>query len=326
MVKRTKNFLLSFSYFYFFGGYLQMDPSTLDVEATASAAADAINEAVQTLTTNPTTFWDRTKDYLLASLPKCILFIIVLIAGMILIRLIMTFLKKVLSRSKMDPALQGFSLSILRVGLYILLGITLLTIISTAAAAGVIAAMGIFGLAISLAVKDSLSNLAGGLSVLFTRPFALGDYVSIGATEGNVQEIRLNYTVLSTVDNKIIHIPNGDVAKAQITNFTGVEKRRLDLSFSIAYEDNFIQAESIILKILDRHPLALKDPEPMVRILEHGASAIVLCCRVWVQTPDYWTLHFDLLEEVKKAFDEEGITIPYNQLDVHVSQQTTLAR
>ncbi len=303
-----------------------MDPSTLDVEATASAAADAINEAVQTLTTNPTTFWDRTKDFLLASLPKCILFIIVLIAGMILIRLIMTFLKKVLSRSKMDPALQGFSLSILRVGLYILLGITLLTIISTAAAAGVIAAMGIFGLAISLAVKDSLSNLAGGLSVLFTRPFALGDYVSIGATEGNVQEIRLNYTVLSTVDNKIIHIPNGDVAKAQITNFTGVEKRRLDLSFSIAYEDNFIQAESIILKILDRHPLALKDPEPMVRILEHGASAIVLCCRVWVQTPDYWTLHFDLLEEVKKAFDEEGITIPYNQLDVHVSQQTTLAR
>lgn len=303
-----------------------MDPSTLDVEATASAAADAINEAVQTLTTNPTTFWDRTKDYLLASLPKCILFIIVLIVGIILIRLIMTFLKKVLSRSKMDPALQGFSLSILRVGLYILLGITLLTIISTAAAAGVIAAMGIFGLAISLAVKDSLSNLAGGLSVLFTRPFALGDYVSIGGTEGNVQEIRLNYTVLSTVDNKIIHIPNGDVAKAQITNFTGVEKRRLDLSFSIAYEDNFIQAESIILKILDRHPLALKDPEPMVRILEHGASAIVLCCRVWVQTPDYWTLHFDLLEEVKKAFDEEGITIPYNQLDVHVSQQTPSAR
>ena len=301
-----------------------MDSSTLDVEATASAAADAINEAVETLTTNPITFWDRTKDYLLASLPKCILFVIVLIAGIILIRLIMAFLKKVLGRSKMDPALQGFSLSILRVGLYILLGITLLTIISTAAAAGVIAAMGIFGLAISLAVKDSLSNLAGGLSVLFTRPFALGDYVAIGTTEGNVQEIRLNYTVLSTVDNKIVHIPNGDVAKAQITNFTGVEKRRLDLSFSIAYEDNFIQAESIILKILDRHSLALKDPEPMVRILEHGASAIVLCCRVWVKTPDYWTLYFDLLEEVKKAFDEEGITIPYNQLDVHVSQQAAL--
>lgn len=301
-----------------------MDPSTLDVEATASAAADAINEAVETLTTNPITFWDRTKDYLLASLPKCVLFLIVLVVGVILIRLILSFLKKVLGRSKMDPALQGFSLSILRVGLYILLGITLLTIISTAAAAGVIAAMGIFGLAISLAVKDSLSNLAGGLSVLFTRPFALGDYVSIGSTEGNVQEIRLNYTVLATVDNKIIHIPNGDVAKAQITNFTGVEKRRLDLSFSIAYEDDFIQAESIILKILDRHSLALKDPEPMVRIFEHGASAIVLCCRVWVQTPDYWTLYFDLLEEVKKAFDEEGITIPYNQLDVHVSQQAAL--
>lgn len=296
-----------------------METTAPDVQAAASAAADALGDAVETLANDPVTFWSGLKDYLLSIAPKVLLIVAVFLAGLFLIRLAMAFLKKMFDRSRLDSALHMFTLSMIRVALYILLAITILMIISPSAATGLVAAMSIFGLAISLAVKDSLSNLAGGLSVLFTRPFALGDYVSVGSTEGTVQEIRLNYTVLSTLDNKVIHIPNGDVAKAQITNFTGVEKRRLDLKFSIGYGDDFERAEAIIEKLVAAHPSALKEPAPVVRMIEHGDSAIVLCCRVWVDTANYWPLHFDLLEQVKKAFDEAGISIPFNQLDVNLT-------
>lgn len=296
-----------------------METASTEVQAAASAAADVINDAVETLASDPVTFWSQLKDYFLTSIaPKLVLIIIICLAGLFLIRLIMAFLKKLFERSKLDSSLHVFTLSMIRIALFILLGITVLAVASPSAATGLIATMGIFGLAISLAVKDSLSNLAGGLSVLFTRPFALGDYVTIGSAEGTVKEIRLNYTLLATVDNKIIHIPNGDVAKAQITNFTGVEKRRLDLKFSIGYQDDFERAEAIISEILKKNPKALPEPEPVVRMVEHGSSAIVLCCRVWVNTEDYWPLNFDLHEQVKKEFDNAGISIPYNQLDVNL--------
>lgn len=296
-----------------------METASTEVQAAASAAADVINDAVETLASDPITFWSQLKDYFLTSIaPKLVLIVIICLVGLFLIRLIMAFLKKLFERSKLDSSLHVFTLSMIRIALFILLGITVLAVASPSAATGLIATMGIFGLAISLAVKDSLSNLAGGLSVLFTRPFALGDYVTIGSAEGTVKEIRLNYTLLATVDNKIIHIPNGDVAKAQITNFTGVEKRRLDLKFSIGYQDDFERAEAIISEILKKNPKALQEPEPVVRMVEHGSSAIVLCCRVWVNTEDYWPLNFDLHEQVKKEFDNAGIAIPYNQLDVNL--------
>lgn len=296
-----------------------METASTEVQAAASAAADVINDAVETLASDPVTFWSQLKDYFLTSIaPKLVLIVIICLVGLFLIRLIMAFLKKLFERSKLDSSLHVFTLSMIRIALFILLGITVLAVASPSAATGLIATMGIFGLAISLAVKDSLSNLAGGLSVLFTRPFALGDYVTIGSAEGTVKEIRLNYTLLATVDNKIIHIPNGDVAKAQITNFTGVEKRRLDLKFSIGYQDDFERAEAIISEILKKNPKALQEPEPVVRMVEHGSSAIVLCCRVWVNTEDYWPLNFDLHEQVKKEFDNAGIAIPYNQLDVNL--------
>ena len=115
-----------------------------------------------------------------------------------------------------------------------------------------------------------------------------------------------------------MHIPNGDVAKAEIVNFTYEPTRRLDLVFSIGYGDDFEKAKRIIRGALGDNPLAHRDPEPVVRMSEHGDSAIKIACRVWVDTPDYWTLNFDLLEEVKRRFDAEGISIPYNQMDVHL--------
>lgn len=265
------------------------------------------------------TLWTSLKEFIVDYTPKLLVAFIALIIGIILIRLLMSFMRKTFTRSRLDPALHKFMLSMLRVALYIILGITVVGLLGVPITS-LITLLGVFGLAVSLAVKDSLSNLAGGISVLFTKPFSLGDYVSIGGNEGTIKEIRLNYTILKTYDNKQIHIPNGDVAKAQIVNFTGAPTRRLDLEFSIGYEDDMDQAKEVISNIVSKHPLALKDPEPVVRVIRHGDSAIVIGCRVWVNTPDYWNLNYDLLEEVKRQFDQKGITIPYNQMEVHITK------
>lgn len=289
-----------------------MDPNTMTQEAM---------DALKNLAEMPgNTRWDYLWNGFLKLLPKLLTAIGILIIGIILIRSIVRLTQKVLKKSKLDPTLHQFILSIFGIALYIVLGIMVLAILVPDAVGGLIALMSVFGLAISLAVKDSLANLASGISILFTKPFALGDYVQINSAEGIIEEIRLNYTVLKTFDNKVIHIPNGDVAKAQIINYTCEPLRRLDLTFSISYEDDFEQAERLILDIVKAHPLAHSDPEPVVRMSEHGASAILLSCRVWCNTPDYWTLQYDLLEEVKRRFDQNGISIPYNQLDVHIAQ------
>ena len=294
---------------------------TTELINTGNEVAAEIQETASTIATLPPDDQIKLlKNFLQTMLPKCVTAVVLFIVGMFLIRLVMKFTRKMLTRSTLDPTLHSFILSILRAVLLIFLGIVVLTVLVPSAVGSMVALLGVFGLAVSLAVKDSLANLASGISVLFTKPFSLGDYVSIGDYEGTIQEIRLNYTVLKTVDNKLIHTPNGDVAKAHITNFTGEPVRRLDLEFSIGYEDDFEKAKAIILEIITQHPSALPDPAPLVRMTRHGDSAIVLISRTWCKTEDYWNMRFDFLEEVKRRFDQEGITIPYNQMNVYVKQ------
>lgn len=289
-----------------------MDPNTVTQEAV---------DALKNLAQMPgNTRWDYLWDGFIKLLPKLFTAVGILIIGIILVRLLLRLTRKMLQKSKLDPTLHHFMLSIFGIVLYLVLGTMVLAILVPDAVGGLIALMSVFGLAISLAVKDSLANLAGGISVLFTKPFALGDYVQINSTEGTVEEIRLNYTVLKTFDNKVVHIPNGDVAKAQIVNFTCEPTRRLDITFSISYQDDFQKAQELIRSTVNAHPMALDNPEPVIRVTEHASSAILICCRVWCKTPDYWPLKFDLLEEVKCRFDQSGISIPYNQLDVHIAQ------
>lgn len=283
----------------------------------ASSMSEELQETVTRLANaDPNMLWESFKAFA----PKLLTCALVLIIGLILVRAVLSFTRKLLSRSKLDPTLHHFLVSILGVTLHIILGTVVVAVLIPNAVASLVTLLGVFGLAISLAVKDSLANLAGGLSVLFTKPFSIDDYVQVNSIEGTIDEIRLNYTVMRTIDNKVIHIPNGDVAKAQIINFTGRPMRRLDLNFSIGYGDDFEQAKRIIHDILRDSPMALEEPAPLVRMVEHGDSAIKIGCRVWVKTPDYWSLKFDLLEEVKRRFDNAGISIPYNQMDVHLHQ------
>lgn len=242
---------------------------------------------------------------------------VLFLIGMVAIRIFVNLFKKALLKSKIDVTLHTFILSIAKIFLIVLLSISCLAFLNIPTTP-LITALGSVGLALSLALKDSLSNLAGGVVVLFTKPFALGNYIEGNDFAGTVSEIGLAYTILNTVDNKRVYVPNGDMAKAKITNYSAEPKRRLDLKFSISYHDDFTVAKKLIAQVVERSGFALEEPAPVIRVCEHGNHAIVIICRVWVLTEHYFDLSFYLNEEVKLAFDQHGISIPFNQMDVRI--------
>ena len=172
-----------------------------------------------------------------------------------------------------------------------------------------------------LAVQGSLSNFAGGVLIILTRPFKIDDYIETQGISGTVEDIHIIYTILRTPDNKVIHIPNGTLANSTITNYSSKDTRRVDFTFSIAYDADYLKAEQIILDICKSHSLVLDDPAPVCRLSEYADSAIKLVLRVWTLSSDYWNVYFDINESVKNEFDAAGISIPYNQLDVHIDNK-----
>ncbi|MBC8610164.1 Small-conductance mechanosensitive channel [uncultured Ruminococcus sp.] len=256
------------------------------------------------------TIWDKYGSTALELL-------LVLVIGLTLIKLVMNLLRKGLQKSKIDVTAHKFILTICKFLLLFLLALAILETLNIKASS-VLAAFGVVGLAVSLAVQDTLSNVASGFLLLMTRPFEVGDYVQVNNVEGTVIHISIVNTKLDTIDNKAVYIPNRQITDSVITNFTREEQRRLDLKFSIAYHNDFRKAKEILLDIVTHHPMALQEPEPVVRLCEHGDSALKILVRVWVKSEDYWDLNFDLLEEVKLRFDEAGIEIPYQHMDVIV--------
>ena len=175
-----------------------------------------------------------------------------------------------------------------------------------------------FGACVGLALNGALSNLAGGILIILTRPFRVDDFIEAQGYSGTVEDIHITNTKIRTADNKVVYIPNGPLSSGTVVNYSVKDTRRVDFTFSIGYSDDFEKAKGIVMDILTAHELTLDDPAPMVRVSAHGASSIDLVARVWVKSADYWTVNFDILEAVKAAFDKEGIEIPFNQLDVHV--------
>ncbi len=174
------------------------------------------------------------------------------------------------------------------------------------------------GAAVALAIKDNLSNLASGVVLLFTKPFKAGDYIEVEDVSGSIKEIEIMHTYLDTPGHTLIAIPNTKMMTATIVNYSAYETRRQDLLFSIGYDSDLREAKAVLLELAQAHPLILKDPPPCVMVNEQGESAVVLLLRVWCQNDVYWDLRYDLQEKVKLAFDQKGITIPYNQLQIHL--------
>lgn len=185
-------------------------------------------------------------------------------------------------------------------------------------ATSLIALVSIAGLAISLSVQDSLSNLAGGLTILSTKPFMVGDYVEIGDAAGTVVEIGMVHTKLNTTDNCRLVLPNSTVVSTKVRNYSAEPRRRVDLVVGASYDAPAEQVKAVLLETITAHEKVLRDPEPFARMSKHGDSAVEYTVRVWCETADYWTVYHDLLEQIKDAFDAKGIGIPYPQVEVHL--------
>ena len=186
----------------------------------------------------------------------------------------------------------------------------------------VLALIGAAGLVVGLALQGTLSNFASGVLILIYRPYDINDVIEVGGVSGMVNSMTLLCTTIKTLDNQLITVPNNSVWNGTITNITGSEERRVDLVFGIAYSDDFSKAQKIMKKILDAHPMVLDQPESNVRVHELGDSSVNLICRPWVKTEDYWDVHWDVIEAVKREFDAEGISIPFPQRDVHLIATT----
>ena len=246
--------------------------------------------------------------------------VIVLIIGFKAVKALTKWFNTSAKLDKLDDGLRSFLVSFSRIVLYMVLVITVAMILGVPATS-FITVLASCGVAIGLALQGSLSNFAGGLMILFFKPFKVGDYIEASGEAGTVTEISVVYTVILTVDNKRVTIPNGSLTNSVIENYSAEGRRRVDLTFSAAYSDSPEKVKAVISQVVEAHPLALKEPAPFIRISEYSDSSVKYVVRIWCKTEDYWDVNFDILEGVKKAFDENGIEIPYQQIDVHVSNK-----
>lgn len=251
--------------------------------------------------------------------PRILYSLIVLIIGWWIIKKIKNVINKTLIRRRSDPSLRHFLTSLTSIFLKVILLISVASMLGIATTS-FIAILGAAGLAVGLALQGSLANFAGGVLILLFKPFKVGDYINALGFEGTVKKIDVFSTVLTTLDNKTIIIPNGNLSNSAVTNFSKEPLRRVDLTFGIGYDDDIKKAESLLKKIVSVQKEVLKDPEPFVRLSELADSSVNFSLRLWVKKEDYWTVYFNVIEQVKIEFDKAKISIPYPQMDVHVKR------
>jgi len=251
---------------------------------------------------------------------RILLALLVFFIGIKVIKILRKIIRRSLERAGADLGAIQFLDSILKIGLYFVL-IMLLASGFGVDAASVIALVGSVGVAVGLALQGYLVNIAGGVLILIIKPFQVGDYIIQGDLEGTVSEIQMVYTYLLTSDNRKVVIPNGKLANDSLINVTAQNKRRLDLDVSISYQADLKKAKTLCLELLKQEKRILESEEHFVAVAELADSAVILKLRFWVLPGDYWQVKWEMLETIKQLFDEEGIEIPFQQLDVRIRQE-----
>jgi len=248
---------------------------------------------------------------------KVIAAIVIYVIGRWVAGLCQRIVDKIMAKREVDPTVASFVGKLTYIGLlvfFILAALGQLGIQTTS----FIAVIGAAGLAIGLALQGSLANFAAGFLLLIFRPFRVGDYIEGGGTAGTVEKIQLFTTQLKTPDNKTVIVPNSGMTGGNIVNFSSKGTRRVDMVFGIGYSDDIDRARSVIEEVIASDERVLKDPAPVVALFELGDSSVNFVARPWVNATDYFTVLWDITEKVKKRFDEEGISIPFPQRDVHL--------
>ncbi len=262
------------------------------------------------------------KNFSLNYLPKIVGSLLIVLIGFCIANFLKRIVKKHLNKTTLDKSLIGFIVTAVGICIKVLIVLTALANLGVSIT-GLVAAFSAGAVAVALALKDSLSNIAAGIVMLISQPFSTGDFIDVDGcvSGGKVLKIDVVHTTLLTLDNRRIVIPNGQLVNKTIVDYSKEDKRRLELKFGIGYNCDEKLAKDIILKTILAHPCSLKEPEPFVRVTEHSDSAIIITLRVWCDADNYWTLNFDLLENIKQEFDKNGIKIPFNQLDVHIIKE-----
>ena len=251
--------------------------------------------------------------------PQLVLAIVVLIVGLWIINRVVGLVSKTLEKGDTDVTLSKFLTSLVSIILKALLFISVASMVGIETTSFV-AILGAAGLAIGLALQGSLANFAGGVLILLFRPYKVGDFIDAQGVSGTVSAIQIFNTIIKTPDNKTIIVPNGAISNGIITNVSVEPTRRVDFVFGIGYDDDIAKAKSTLQDIFAADERIHKDPEPFVVVSELADSSVNFTCRVWVDASNYWGVYFDSIEQVKLVFDEQGISIPYPQTDVHLHQ------
>ena len=254
------------------------------------------------------------------NLPSILRIVFTIVVGLIVIRIVMNLVDRYLEKSKNVNAAGKYIRSVIKVVLWFVLALIVaegMGIDTTS----LIAMFSVAGLALSLALQNTLANLAGGVMVLVTKPFDVGDFVETNGVSGTVEAIGLAYSTLATVDNKEIFIPNSEIASAKIVNYTRLGERRVDLTFTTSYDAPTETVKAAINEVIAQFPQIRQEPAPFVMLSSYGASSIEYTVRVWTSAADYWDVYFGILDQVRPAFARHGVEMTYDHLNVHVVEK-----
>lgn len=270
---------------------------------------------------NVATWWEKLDlvNKIIEKIPSLVIAVALIFIGIFLSRFVSRLLVKAMKAKNVDPSVYNFikrSVSVIIKGGFILSALSMFFNIGS-----LVTAIGAAGVAASLGLQDSVAQFASGIQILLNHPFKNGDFVEVNGIQGNVADIRFMNTVITTGDNKRIIIPNSHITTNHIINYSAENIRRIDLIYSIGYTDDMTKAKNVIRNVAECNELILKDPEPQVFVNSHEASSINLVAKIWCKGTDYWDVYYQMQEQVKLAFDANGISIPFNQLDVHVKNE-----
>lgn len=265
------------------------------------------------------TILDKFIEWCASTVGTIVWALIVWTIGKKILKALLKVLGKALDRSRLDEGVTKFMLSLSRFAGNVVLVIMIIDILGFDTTS-FIAVLGSAGIALGMSLQGSLANVAGGILILLFKPFAVGDYIVAGGYEGNVTTIDLLYTKLITIDNKMVTIPNGTLSNSSIVNVASQPQRRLDIQIGIGYSSDLKLAKRLLLDAMNKQAGVLTDKDIIVVVKSLDDSCVTLETRCWVMTSDYWNVRFALLEGYKETFDDNGIEIPFNQMDVHIVQ------
>lgn len=290
---------------------------TIQNDSTIMTMAETIEKVKDT----PISEWgpNLVNNYLVPLGIKLVVAFLIFFVGRWLVKVIKNSLHRMMERRKTDVSLRSFLDSLISVLLNFILIIIIISVLGINTSS-LVALLASAGLAVGMALSGTLQNFAGGVVIMIFRPFKVGDYISAQGQEGTVKEIQIFNTIIKTLDNKIITIPNGILSTGIMTNFGKEETRRVDWTFSISYGDDYDKAKAVLKNLCNDDTRILKNPEVFIELAKLNSSSVDITVRAWVKSADYWNVFFSMNEKVYKTFPAEGLNLPFPQMDVHVKQ------